>query len=65
MGKAPALPSSPNDKRTFYLPDTLYAAMRDYVGRHRNAPESLSINEFVRVALETHLSKELKKEGRA
>lgn len=43
-------------KRAFWLPNELYARVSDYVGRHRNAPESMTINSFVREAIEEKLA---------
>lgn len=43
-------------KRAFWLPDTLYVRLSEYVGRHRNAPESMTINSFVREAIEEKLT---------
>ncbi len=55
-----------NAKRSFWMPDSLYEGVRSYVSRHRNAPEDLTINQFVRDALEAHLHKAKgRKRGRA
>jgi hypothetical protein len=45
--------SSGSSKRAFWIPNALYNKIRDYVNRHRNAPESMTINAFVREALES------------
>lgn len=46
------------NKRAFWLPDELYERVRSYVGRHRNAPENMTINQFAREALEEKLGRE-------
>lgn len=64
MAQTPKTTTEPNgsNKRAFWLPDSLYANVRDYVSRHRNSPEDLTINQFVRDALEEKLSSSLAKE---
>lgn len=49
---------------SFYLPPSLYEDVSAFVDRHRNAPESMSINSFAREALREKLERELKKEAR-
>lgn len=64
MAQTPKATTEPtgSNKRAFWLPDALYSNMRDYVSRHRNAPEDLTINQFVRDAIEEKLSSALAKE---
>lgn len=61
MTNAPA--TKTNGKYAFWLSSEFYDKMRSYVSRHRNAPEDMTINQFVRDALENHLASALKKEG--
>ncbi len=44
-----------NSKRGVWLPDAIYARVHAYVAQHRNAPENLSINEFIRQAISAKL----------
>lgn len=61
---APAqIPYVKNNKRAFWISDSLYEQIHDYVSRHRNSPEDLTINQFVRDALVEHLERSLKREG--
>ncbi len=57
-------PSTAN-KRAFWLPDELYEQVKAYVGRHRNAPENMTINQFAREALLEKLERERKARRRA
>lgn len=67
MTKAPTAVPSPeraSAKRAFWIPDELYEKIRTFVGRHKNEPENMSINGFVRDALDAHLEASTRKEKR-
>ncbi|MCC6809956.1 MAG: hypothetical protein IT381_21180 [Deltaproteobacteria bacterium] len=51
----------PSSKRAIWMPDELYERLKNYVDKNRNAPRFLSINKFVREAIETALSKQGKR----
>ncbi len=40
-----------SSKRGFWIPDAIYERVQRYVGQHRNEPDDMSINKFVREAL--------------
>lgn len=52
-------------KMGFWLTGDLIARMRAHVDKNRSAPELMTINSFVRDALEASLSKAEKKKARA
>ncbi len=43
-------------RRSFWIHDDTYAKVCKYVSKHRNYPDDLTINQFVRDALEASLS---------
>lgn len=45
-------------KRGFWLPNELYFRVKAFVSKHRNAPEDMTINSFVRSALEEKLQRD-------
>ena len=59
----PATPDAQSNKRAFWIPDDLYERVKIYVDAHRNAPDMLTINQFVRDALEERLNKVTKVRG--
>ncbi len=52
----PTKDPSPARKRTFWIPDDLYAAMSAHVDGYRHG-DGMSINRFVREAIEAALKK--------
>lgn len=56
-------PTAPKQKQySFYLPQELFSAISQFVDRHRNAPESMTINGFARTALSRELARVKKAE---
>ncbi len=56
-------PKAPKQKQfSFYLPQELFQSISEYVNRHRNAPESMTINAFARNALSRELARVKKAE---
>lgn len=56
MPNAPAQEPQSN-KRAFWIPDDLYERVKKHVDRRRSSPHFLTINQFVRDALEERLAK--------
>ncbi len=50
-------------RRSFWIHDEVYAEVCEYVSRHRNHPDDLTINQFVRDALEAKLARLARTKG--
>lgn len=55
MPNAPTTPVS--GKQTYWIPVSLHEEVKAFVDRRRNAPHFMSINRFVREALEEKLAR--------
>lgn len=47
----------PSSKRAIWMPDELYERLKHHVDKNRSAPRFLTINKFVREAIEAALAK--------